>query len=66
MSDENETRLFENLISKKELAKKIGMSESFINKWMLLGLPYYKVGRYVRFEWNQVVRWLERRNFNAK
>jgi excisionase family DNA binding protein len=57
--------IFENLIDKKEFAKRIGMSESYVNKIMTTGLPYYKVGRLVRFNWCEVAEWLERSKING-
>jgi len=37
-------------ISKRDLASALGVSVSFINKYMRLGLPYQKFGRLVRFQ----------------
>ncbi|MGE0171840.1 MAG: helix-turn-helix domain-containing protein [Oligoflexales bacterium] len=56
-------QFFENLICKKRLAEILGMSTSFVNKWMRRGLPYYKVGGRVRFNLDEVLVWLERRHF---
>jgi excisionase family DNA binding protein len=51
---------FENLLSKKELVKVFGVSSSFISKLMAKrGLPYFKLGRAVRFKVSQVSKWLD-------
>lgn len=48
-------------ITKKELAHALGMSVSFIDKQMRLGLPKQRWGRKaVRFRLRDVVPWLER------
>jgi predicted DNA-binding transcriptional regulator AlpA len=54
-------RLFDNWITKKDLAARIGMSVSFVNKYMKEGLPYKRRGRSVRFRVLEVEEWLQRR-----
>jgi excisionase family DNA binding protein len=56
-------QIFENLISKKELAQKLSLSIAMIDKLMAQGLPHYKIGRTVRFNHGQVMEHLERRKF---
>ncbi len=42
-------------ISKAELGRRLNLPERTINNWMQRGwLPYYKVGRSVRFKWSEV------------
>jgi len=54
--------MFETLISKKELVTAFGVSSSFINKLMTEeDLPYFKIGRAVRFRVSEISTWLERR-----
>ncbi len=54
--------MFETLVSKKELVNGLGVSSSFISKLMVEeGLPYYKIGRAVRFRISEIAMWLERR-----
>lgn len=56
--------IFENLIDRKQLAKKLGISESFISKLMVeQGLPYIKIGRAVRFELREVMVFLNERKY---
>jgi excisionase family DNA binding protein len=56
--------LFDNWITKKELAQHLGVSQSFINKLMAEeALPHLKVGRSVRFLLNNVYAWFERKGY---
>lgn len=58
----NAQLFFENLIDKKCLAEKLEVSESYINKLMKAeGLPYFKIGRTVRFNGSEVLAWLSQR-----
>lgn len=53
---------FENCLTKEQLAKRLNVSVSFINKMMANhGLPYMKLGRAVRFKLSEIVAFLERR-----
>jgi hypothetical protein len=54
--------LFENWITKKQLAQDLGMSVGFVNKCIPQGLPHAKFGRAVRFRLNVVQRWLQKRS----
>ena len=55
--------LFENLLTKKLLAQKLGLSQSYISLLMKEeGLPYLKIGRAVRFRISEVVVWLQKRS----
>lgn len=52
----------EALVSKKELVIAFGVSGSFLNKLMAEeDLPYFKIGRAVRFRVSEIAVWLERR-----
>ena len=54
-------QFFEKLVDKKQLAELIGMSPQYIDKQMSLGrIPYFKIGRSVRFKVSEVMAWLER------
>lgn len=56
--------LFENLIDRKQLAEKLGVSPAFISKMMAQkGLPYIKLGRAVRFDLREVMAFLNERKF---
>ncbi len=54
--------LFENFITKDELANRLGVSVSFVSKLMNEGLPCLKIGRSVRYRLSDVVSWLYRRS----
>ena len=57
-----EKLLFESLVSKKELMIAFGISGSFISKLMVdEDLPYYKIGRSVRYRVSEISKWLEER-----
>lgn len=51
----------ESLLTKKELSQILKISVSYINKLMKKGLPYFRIGRSVRFRCSEVVIFLERR-----
>lgn len=55
-------QLFENCITKKELAQHFKVSQGLINKLMTEEcLPHIKIGRAVRFRLNDVYTWFERK-----
>ena len=54
-------RLFENWITKKQLAQMLGVSVSLVSRLMTEGLPYLKVSRAVRYRLSDVEAWLQRR-----
>lgn len=59
---QSEPLLFDNLIDREELARRLSVSPSFISKLMALeGLPHFKIGRAVRFELESVKSWLQKR-----
>lgn len=53
----------ENLIRKKDLAQMLSLSIPMIDKLMAKGLPHYKIGKAVRFNYSEVMEHLERRKF---
>lgn len=45
----------EPFLTKTEMGKRLGICQRTIDDWMKRGLlPYYKVGRSVRFKWSEV------------
>jgi predicted DNA-binding transcriptional regulator AlpA len=44
-----------------EVAKRLGVSASFLNKARLTGdgPPYLKIGKTVRYDWHRVIEWAE-------
>ncbi len=54
--------LFENLVTKKQLTELLGLSLSYVSLLMAEeGLPYFKLGRAVRFRVSEVAAWLQKR-----
>lgn len=47
------------LITKKELSGKINLSIGTIDRLMKNGLPFYKLERAVRFDYQKVEQWLK-------
>jgi len=55
------------LLSKKELAKKLGVSTKTIERKISEGiLPFYKIGTLIRFDENSINVLLEHCRHNAK
>lgn len=50
-----------NLLNKKELAEKLKVAEITINRLLAKGMPRIKVGRQVRFNFDDVLEWLKNR-----
>src|SRR5262245_60141507 len=64
---------FEALITKAQLAERLSVSQSYINRVMSEeALPHFKIGRAVRFRVREVVAWLQKKEttmtnkFNSK
>ena len=45
------------MITKKQLAEKMQVTPVTINNLMKQGLPFYKFGRSVRYDWDEVLKW---------
>jgi excisionase family DNA binding protein len=55
------------LLSKKELAKSLGVSTKTIERKINEGLiPYYKIGSVIRFDENSINELLKHCRYNAK
>ncbi len=51
------------LISKETLRRRLELrSVRSIEKWVALGMPCYKIGRLVRFDYEEVLRWHDQRS----
>jgi excisionase family DNA binding protein len=45
----------ERFLTKKDVAKRLGIRPRTVSVWVQQGrLPVYRVGRYLRFKWNEV------------
>lgn len=49
------------MLDKKELAKKLNISVSMVNKLLAQGMPRINIGKSVRFEYDEVLKWLKER-----
>ncbi|MGE3683064.1 MAG: helix-turn-helix transcriptional regulator [Bdellovibrionales bacterium] len=57
-----DAQFFLNLVDRTELANRLSLSPSYISKLMKdEGLPYFKIGRAVRFKMSEVVEFLSKR-----
>lgn len=53
--------LFLTLLTKKELAEVLKISEVSVNRYLTQGMPHIKVGRNVRFQLEEVLEWFKKR-----
>lgn len=49
------------MLTKKELAAKLKLSIPTIDRLMKKGMPFFKIGKSVRFEEEEVLKWLKER-----
>lgn len=49
-------------ITTKELAKMLQVAEITIFRWRQRGLPHIKVGRSIRYDFDEVMKWIEKNN----
>jgi excisionase family DNA binding protein len=50
----------ERLLSAREVGERLGIKPRTVSLWVRQGrLPAYRVGRYLRFDWDEVTRALE-------
>ena len=47
-----------------ELAEKLRLSRSTIDTWRREGLPFIKMGRNIRFDEDEVMRWIKEHKEN--
>lgn len=59
---------YEGYIGKRECARRLGLTERSIDTYMALKIiPYYKLGRTVRFKWSEVDAFIkEHHRFGAR
>lgn len=51
----------ENLITTKELCEKLKVTRQTVFTWRSQGMPYKKYGKIVRFNYEEVEKWLKER-----
>ena len=49
------------MLNKKELAQKLSISVSMVNKLLTQGMPRIKIGKSVRFDYDEVLKWIKER-----
>lgn len=49
------------MLNKEELAEKLNISVSMVNKLITQGLPHFKIGKSIRFDLKEVKKWLKER-----
>ena len=55
------------LLTPEQIAEYIGVKKSTIYQWTHIGyIPDIKIGRFVRFKENDVIKWLETKSINGR
>jgi excisionase family DNA binding protein len=55
------------LLNKKEIAKKLGVSETTVKRWMRQRtIPYKNINGMIRFDETIIEKWLERKDVRVK
>jgi excisionase family DNA binding protein len=55
------------LLNKKEIAKKIGVSERTVQRWIQArAIPYKNINGFIRFDETIIEKWLERKDVRVK
>lgn len=52
------------LLTKKELAKNLKISLRTVDRLMTSGIPYIKIGKSVRFDFEAVMEWFKSKSGN--
>lgn len=50
------------MLTKKQLMEKLNISLPTVGKLMKQGMPYIKIGKAVRFDYDEVLKWIKERN----
>ena len=50
------------MLKKQELADKLNISVAMVDKLMREGMPKIKIGKSVRFDYEQVLKWIKERS----
>jgi len=56
----------ENLMTRKMLTLKLSISESTLIRWEKIGMPVIRIGGIVRYDWVEVVKWIELKKFTKE
>lgn len=52
-------------ITTEELSQRLQVTRQTLNNWRKQGLPFIKIGRAVRFDMDEVNKWIEEQNSEA-
>lgn len=50
------------MLKKQELAEKLNISVPMVDKLMREGMPKIKIGKSVRFDYDEVLKWIKEKN----
>lgn len=51
----------EQLLTTKQIAEKLQIAEITVYKWREKGMPYKQFGRTVRFDYDEVLEWINKK-----
>jgi len=61
MLNQNKTKTMNDILTKKEVSQFLKCSIGMVDKLMSNNLPYYKIGRNVKFKREEIIDYLEER-----
>ena len=61
MLNQNKTKTMNDILTKKEVSQFLKCSIGMVDKLMSNNLPYYKIGRNVKFKKDEIIDYLEER-----
>ena len=61
MLNQNKTKTMNDILTKKEVSEFLKCSIGMVDKLMSNNLPYYKIGRNVKFKKEEIIDYLEER-----
>jgi len=61
MLNQNKTKTMNDILTKKEVSQFLKCSIGMVDKLMSNNLPYYKIGRNVKFKKEEIIDYLEER-----
>ena len=64
MLNQNKTKTMNDILTKKEVSQFLKCSIGMVDKLMSNNLPYYKIGRNVKFKREEIIDYLEEKKVN--
>ncbi|HLZ57769.1 MAG TPA: helix-turn-helix domain-containing protein [Ktedonosporobacter sp.] len=62
----NDEMTIPRLLTKRQLQEALQIGVTTVWEWMNEGMPYYRRGHVLRFDWKAVVSWLETRTMKEQ